>query len=253
MKQLSASRNFTPPQCQFVPSVKKSTTIHQNSSYNLLDLFFEKRHLKTKANDMKIKINERNAFAQTCPVLFTTAQCKEPYGVIEQFFSFCALSGYREELTEWFKHALSEGVKYKRASDLLFMHNQFLQLIQAGFIIASKGLSYTSVPKHNDELFCDWLLRCSHTKDCMEYMPYWLEVHHRQAPLAYLQKTLTIKTVTYLRKGLQEWLEAALSKHLCIAGLERKYLLELYVLLQKIVEACYLVLITEVSLNKEEI
>lgn len=103
--------------------------------------------------------NERNDFAQTCPFLLTEKRCKEPYAVLEQFFSFAGLGGYREALTVWFKNALSEGVKCKRASDLLFIHNQFVQLIQAGFLIAQNGVRYRPVADPDGGLFCDWLVK----------------------------------------------------------------------------------------------
>jgi hypothetical protein len=110
----------------------------------MLDLYFEQRHLKTKSSDMKTN-NERNSFAMTCPLLLTVEQYKEPYHVLEQIFNFSGLGGYREELTVWFKNALSEGVKCKRASSLLFIHDQFVRLIQAAFIIAQSGVRYRPI------------------------------------------------------------------------------------------------------------
>lgn len=200
---------------------------------------------------MKTNANEQNTFAMTCPLLLTEEQCNDPYSVIEQFFSFSGLGGYREELTVWFKNALSEGVKCKRTSDLLFIHNQFVQLIQAGFIIAQNGLRYTPTSGPNGVRFCDWLVKSSYTKEnnCIEHHaynnPYWLKVHDREAPLEYLQKTITIEAATYLRKGLHEWQNAASSKQMSLTDMGNQYLFEFYVLLQKIVEACYLLLLTD--------
>jgi hypothetical protein len=224
----------------------------------MLDLYFEKRHLKTKANSMKNNVAQHTkAFALTCPLLLTEEQYKEPYHVLEQIFNFSGLGGYREELTMWFKNALSEGVKCKRASSLLFIHDQFVRLIQAAFIIAQSGVRYRPIADPDGGLFCEWLVKSSYAKDkdCVEHhaynLPYWLEVRYREAPLAYLQKTLTIKTVATIREGLHEWQEAASSKHMSIVHLEGNYLFEFYELLQKIIEACYLLLVADVKLNRK--
>lgn len=213
---------------------------------SIRNLFFMKTHEQSTI-----------AFALACPTLLTSEKCADPYKIIEQFFSFTKLGGYRAELTQWFRNALYEGVKYKKASDMLFIHDQFLLLLNAGFVIATNGLKYTPVPDPDGGLFCEWLVQSSYikNKDCVEYFeyntPYWLEVRDRDAPLEYIQKTLTIKTVTYLRKGLYEWREASSSKHLSIVHLESKYIFEMYELLQRLVEACYLVLVAEVALNRK--
>jgi hypothetical protein len=196
-------------------------------------------------------------FAMTCPQLLSKEHRSDPYKVLEQLFSYCGLGGYRAELNKWFKHALSEGVKYKRASDLLFIHDQFEQFIQAAYLIASKGIRYTPTPDPNGMPFSEWLVQNSCTKDTdnIEHhaytMPYWLEVRHRNAPIEYLQQILTIENVKYIRTGLQEWKEASSSKHMCIADLEHKYLFDLYILVQKIVEACYLLITADVKLNRK--
>lgn len=206
---------------------------------------------------MKTVVDHHSTFALTCPLLLTEEQRINPYLFLEEFFNYTSLGGYRAELSVWFKNVLSEAIVYERVSTLLFIHNQFLQLIQAGYVIASTGMRYSPLPIENGELFCHWLVGLGYIKekDHVEHHdynnPYWLSVPCREAPLTYIQETLTLETVTHIRKGLKEWLEAGSSEYDCIADLKHEYAFELYELLQKIIEACYLLITEPLQLNKE--
>jgi hypothetical protein len=99
------------------------------------------------------------AFVLTCPILHTDKQQKNHYEFLEQFFGFTSLGGYRKELTRWYKYTLYEGVKYKNASNLNFLHDQFLQLLHATFLIVSNGAYYAHTLKHYEEPFPNWLVQ----------------------------------------------------------------------------------------------
>lgn len=207
--------------------------------------------MKTKEQDYTI------AYALSCPLLLNEKQRNNPYDYLEQFFGHTSLGGHRKELTRWFKCASHEGVKYKRASNLLFTHSQFVQLINAAFLIVSLGHKYEPKPYHNEEPLGQWLVRCGIEKEksSVEHysytLPYWLKIKYREDPFEYLKKTLTIKRVTVIREGLQEWLDAASSKYMSLEGFGHEYSFELYELLQKIIEACYLILVAGVSVKQE--
>lgn len=197
------------------------------------------------------------ALALTSPLLLTKKQRKNPFEFIEQFFSFTSLGGFRQELNIWFRHASIEGSKHKNVSNLLFVHTQLLQLIDAGYLIVSNKTRYEPKPQYSGKVFSEWRNSASHEKekhsvDHFEYStPYWLKIKHRENPIEYIRKTLKIETIAYIRMGLKEWQEAASSKYLSLEGIGSEYSFQLYELLQTLVEAFYLVLMSDMKLNRK--
>lgn len=184
---------------------------------------------------------EADEFSLSCPLLLQEEYLANPYLMIESFFSFACLNEYREDLTHWFKAALNENICYEQSSDLLFIHDQFTQLIHAGYLIGLSKPVYEPQVNYtkNHETFGHWLL------DRMEYnyVVLTLSPHYNENPIDYCAENLTLDQVTKLRYGLKEWLDAALSKNNSITSLNHMYIFDQYEELQKIVEALFLLII----------
>lgn len=184
-------------------------------------------------------------FSLSCPLLLSDEFTSDPYLMIESFFSFASINEYREDLTQWFKAALNEQHRYENANDLLFIHNQFTQLIQAGFLIGTHQIAYLPNTNYSKQYstFGHWLL-ARMDEGALSTNPIQnLSPHFREHPILYLNEFLTINDVIKLRHGLKEWLEAALSQNYSIASLDPIYIFDQFEELQKILEALFLLII----------
>ncbi|SFG88334.1 hypothetical protein [Pedobacter insulae] len=185
------------------------------------------------------KIRPDHEFALSCPLLLTGEYLNDPYLMVEEFFSFAGIDEYRKDLTKWFKIALNDEEGYENANDLLFVHNQMLQLIHAGYLIGRHRLLYFPKTNYtsNFATFGHWLLAKMETRSIQMLSP-----HFKENPLDYCTKNLTIDHVIKIRYGLKEWLEAALSKNSNITDLAYPYIFDQFEELQRIMEAlCLLV------------
>ena len=166
---------------------------------------------------MKTTLDINTTFALTCPLLLGEEEQQNPYPFLKDFFDFSSLEGYKEELSVWFRSAVSIGLRYGNANNLLFLHSQIIQLLNAGLLIASRE------PNPN----------CTNKS------------------LAYITETITVETITTIRYGLREWVFAALNEDNDLSDAGHEYSFALYELLLKLVEACYLILTGKTTLNKE--
>ncbi|MES2418124.1 MAG: hypothetical protein V4541_08030 [Bacteroidota bacterium] len=190
-------------------------------------------------------------FALSCPLMLKQEQISNPYLMIELFFNFESLSDYREDLSQWFKTAMSENICYENANDLLFIHNQFLQLIHAGFLIVTNKIIY--FPKSNYpntyQTCGHWLLAVQEKENSLNKLDppgigiQLLQPQFWENPIAYCKEALTLNKVKKLRYGLKEWLEAAFSKNYSITTLDPEYIFGQFENLQKIMEALYLIIV----------
>jgi hypothetical protein len=160
--------------------------------------------------------NSATAFALTSPLLLNNEQQENPYLFLNAFFEFASIEEYKEEMSEWFRTAVSEGVIYEGANNLLFLHSQITQLLNAGFLIASKE---------------------QHSNSANTFLRYVVE-------------TLTIEAITGIRYGLREWLFSALSMECDLSNVEHQYSFALYDRLLKIIEALHEVMIDDTTLNE---
>ena len=180
-------------------------------------------------------------FSHSCPLLLKDEYYTNPYLMIENFFSFASLTEYKEDLTQWFKASLNEQRSFTNANDLLFIHNQFIQLIHAGYIIGTSKLKYE--PRSNytksHNTFGHWLL----ARMDNQYSIQLLSPHFKENPLEYCSEILTLNHVSKMRFGLKEWLEAALSENMSIAQLDSIYIFDQFEDLQKTLEALFLLII----------
>lgn len=188
-------------------------------------------------------------FALTEPYLFFDEEANDPYSRIESFFSFTNLSGYRTALLKWYELASSEDLAEENPNDLLFMHNQYVQLIQAGYLIVAQKLAYIpKSDKYNGKTFGQWLFDIrDHQAEIGEIAssdeePHLLSLAERAAPMDYCGKTLSHSNVIKLRFGLREWLDAGLSRKSSIHILDKDYVFGQYLILQKLTEAFYIII-----------
>lgn len=181
-------------------------------------------------------------FALSCPHLLQDKYLLNPYLMVESFFSFSTLSNYQEDLAQWFKMALSENSCYENANNLLFIHHQFTQLINAGYLIVSNDIVYKPKLNYtpNYDTFGHWLLHSNQQKitDLASVEGQTL----KEDPFVYCQKTLTFGNIKKIRYYMNEWLDAALSENSSIAHLDQDGLFNHYETMQKLVEAFYLLL-----------
>ncbi len=202
-------------------------------------------HERSVSKNSYQSLNDKHTFddfALSCPLLLQDEYLDNPYLMIELFFSFASLNEYKEDLMQWFKAALNEQGSYENPNDLLFIHNQFIQLIHSGYLIGVSRLVYEPATNYTKlhNTFGHWLLARIENQYDIQILP----PHYRENPLDFCTENLTINRVNQLRYGLKEWLEAALSKKNSIANLnDHTYIFGQFEELQKIIEALFLLII----------
>ncbi len=196
---------------------------------------------------MKTAIENNHAFAQTCPHLLKEDQLENPYLMLQEFFARLPLGGYRKELDIWFSACLHEQNRHPNPETMHYLFQEVQILFNALYLIVSThimskpfpltGTTYAQlqVPEQTP----DTDNRCEEAYA----QPYWLSLADREKPMDFLKTTMTLENIAHLRKGLQEWLESGLSEHECLADTDKSYSFDLYLQLQQIIEASYLILI----------
>ncbi len=193
-------------------------------------------------------------FSLSCPLLLSEEQLINPYLMVESFFSFAGINEYREDLTQWFKAALNENTRFENPNDLLFIHNQFTQLIHAGFLIGATQMAYVPEANYSTSYATlgHWLL-AKMDDDYLKINPIQnLSPHFSENPINYLNESLTFNHIIKIRQGLKEWLEAALSKNTSIAVLDHVYIFDQFEELQKILEALFLLIVQPALSDKSQ-
>lgn len=203
-------------------------------------LIHERLITKNSYQSSKIDLQINN-FESSCPLLLKDEYLSNPYLMIESFFSFARLDEYREDLTQWFKAALNECGRYESANDLLFIHNQFVQIIHAAYLIGTSQFVYQPTTNYTKQhaTFGHWLLARMENR----YTIQTLSPHFKENPIAYCSENLTLDHVIKIRYGLKEWLEAALSENNSITSLDHNYIFDQFEDLQKILEAVFLLIV----------
>lgn len=188
-------------------------------------------------------------YALTEPFLFSKEEAEDPFLMVESFFNFTNLSGYRKQLQKWYLMAITEELTTKNPNDQFFIYNQYLSLIQAGYLVFASNLTYIpTITKSSQKTLGQWLLdvRDHNIKNgdvaLSDEAPHVLTMEERAAPLTYIKDTLNLSNVAQLRFGLKEWLYASFSEQSSINGLDPEYAYEQYLTLQKLTEAFYLII-----------
>lgn len=185
--------------------------------------------LKTERRFNEAESNaEINRFENSCPLLLNDEQLINPRIVLENFFSGNDLISAKAKLKYWFKTALTEDLRYENGNELLFFHNQLIQLFNAGYIISLRQHSIDDNFDQVDLLNSDALICC-------------LDKAEKSNPLKYLSVTLTTSNLRLIRFGMQEWLYSALSIGSSISDLDGKFIFEQYEVLEKLMEALFLI------------
>ncbi|PWS28157.1 hypothetical protein DHW03_11440 [Pedobacter yonginense] len=199
-----------------------ATSFSQRLDY-LEDWIKNERKLSRLADN-----REKIGFEYTCPLLLNTEEQANPLMILKNFFSAHDLLEVKSWLKIWFKTALTENIKYENGSELLFFHNQLIQLFNSGYQIAQNGNSAMEanlIPHLQSE---ESLISC-------------LDDAERENPIKYLKATLNLPNIIDLRFGMQEWLYSALSVRSSINEYDTKFIFIQFELLEKLVEAMFLI------------
>ncbi|MCZ4224338.1 hypothetical protein [Pedobacter rhodius] len=192
-------------------------------------------------------------FEDTCPLLLVRANQLDPYLEVESFFNGASLGYYKFELRCWFKTALTENMGVEKHGNLIYFHNQLIQLLHAGYLIVTNNIKYISTTHYSStgETFKDWINDIKGQKiEEGNGIPGSYEVNVLSEaeignPLFYLKQILTLKRIEEIRYGLQEWIYCAFNGNSSIATMDAKYVFNLYEELEKILEMLFLLIAGE--------
>jgi len=187
-------------------------------------------------------------FEDTCPLLLSSENQLDPYLEIESFFNGASLGYYRYELRNWFKTAINEDMEVENHSNLIYFHNQLIQLLHAGYLIVANQLKYESKTTYSStsETFKDWVNKVKKEKIDEgngipgSYDVYLLSEAEVANPVFYLKQILSLKRIAEIRDGLQEWIYCAFNRNSSIATMEADYVINLYQELEKLLEMLFL-------------
>ena len=170
----------------------------------------------------------QNEFENTCPLRLNAEQLDNPITVLENFFSNTDLTIAKSKLRYWFKIALTEDLQHENGNELLFFHNQLIQLFHAGYVLVKDKCLVNENTDQNHLRNIDILISS-------------LNKAEKRNPMGYLNEILTIASLTDIRFGMQEWLYSALSNRSSISQLDGKFIFEQFELLEKLLEALFLI------------
>ncbi|KQR72096.1 hypothetical protein ASF92_01990 [Pedobacter sp. Leaf176] len=187
-------------------------------------------------------------FEDTCPLLLASEHQQDPYLEIESFFNGASLGYYKYELRSWFKTAITEGMEVDNHGNLIYFHNQLIQLLHAGYLIVTNRYEYISKTVYSStaKTFKDWVNEVKKEKIDEgngipgSYEVYLLSEAEIANPIFYLKEMLSRKRIAEIRYGLQEWIYCAFNKNNSIATMEADYVINLYQELEKFLELLFL-------------
>ncbi|WP_293743646.1 hypothetical protein [uncultured Pedobacter sp.] len=189
-------------------------------------------------------------FESTSPLAFEQQLPDYPFKVIEFFFSLDNLAGHKAYLKNWYKAALAEDQCVSDVADYFFLYNQFIKLLNAGFLITAKNLTYQGTPPKN------LLAATEQSKNIDSYQKNLCEVNtlsavHIENPYLFVTSFFIPEKIKQLRLGLLEWFYAAFSTKSSIKLLDKAFLFEQYESMLMIIEAFFLI-ITNPPLTETE-
>ncbi|SDH39128.1 hypothetical protein SAMN05421827_12333 [Pedobacter terrae] len=189
-------------------------------------------------------------FESTSPLAFEQELFDDPFKAIEFFFSLDNLSGHKAYLKNWYRAALAEEKCLSDVADYFFLYNQFIKLLNAGFLITAKNLTYQGTPPKN------LLAATDQSKNSDTYQKNMCEVNtlsavHIENPYLFITSFFIPEKIKRLRLGLLEWFYAAFSTKSSIKLLDKEFLFEQYEAMLMIMEA-FFVIITNPPLDEIE-
>jgi len=184
-------------------------------------------------------------FEYSCPLLLSNDRQLNPYLEVEDFFNGASLGYYRGELRSWFRIAMSENRKVKNHSEMIYFHNQLIQLFHAGYLITvNTNTDYTETI----ERFREWFKKIRHLKIDEgtgidgNYEIHFLSDDEKTNPLLHLKNILTLGRISEIRFGLQEWQYCSFNSKSTIATMDCEYLTDLLNDMGKVMEILFLLL-----------
>jgi len=188
-------------------------------------------------------------FESTSPLAFEQEVFNDPFKVIEFFFSLDNLNGHKTYLKNWYKAALAEEKCLSDVADYFFLYNQFIKLLNAGFLITAKNLTYQGTPPKNLLIATDQSKNSGTHKGLCEVNT--LAAMHIENPYLFVTSFFIPEKIKQLRLGLLEWFYAAFSTKSSIKLLDKEFLFEQYESMLMIIEAFFLI-ITNPPLTETE-
>jgi hypothetical protein len=179
----------------------------------------------------------------------TQSELKNPYKVIEDFFSNGTLDHYRKYISSMLKAAYSED--YWKKSDpgrLLFFQDLMEKLIKGSYLfveMAKNGISMKRTAILKDNMFGNEIDSSSyfgwHRDGAMwEFFPRNLTKKEFLNPYLAIQRFFEFKNLEKWLKDFKELISNSLSPYGNESGIDFDYL-EIYKYLQKLVEASHLI------------
>jgi hypothetical protein len=186
-------------------------------------------------------------FEYTCPLLLSTEHQLNPYLEIESFFNGASLGFYRFELRSWFKIAMTPKLRVENHGNLIYFHNQLVQLLHAGYLIVKNHIGDKNSNHFltTTETFKDWVNDMRKQKiDEGIGMASGYEIHslledEMANPFLYLRKILTLSRIFEIRYGLQEWLYCSFNCNSSIATMDATHVFYLFEDIEKLLELLF--------------
>ncbi|QDW23425.1 hypothetical protein FFJ24_000695 [Pedobacter sp. KBS0701] len=187
-------------------------------------------------------------FESTSPLAFEQELFDNPFSVIEFFFSLDNLTGHKAYLKSWYKAALAEEQCVSDVADYFFFYNQFTKLLNAGYLITAKKLTYQGAPSGGLPAVKDQFVNSdTYRKELCEVNT--LTAVHIENPYLFVESFFIPEKIKQLRLGLLEWLYAAFSTRSSIKLMDKEFLFEQYESMMMIMEA-FFVMITNPVLDE---
>jgi len=187
-------------------------------------------------------------FESTSPLVFEQELLDDPFKAIEFFFSLDNLTGHKAYLKNWYKAALAEEQCVSDVADYFFLYNQFTKLLNAGYLITAKNLTYQDAPFKGLPAVTNYVVNHD-SKELCEVNT--LAAAHVENPYLFAESFFIPEKIKQLRLGLLEWLYAAFSTRSSIKLMDKAFLFEQYEAMMMIMEA-FFVMISNPALNESD-
>ncbi|MBO9673305.1 MAG: hypothetical protein J7577_07665 [Sphingobacteriaceae bacterium] len=187
-------------------------------------------------------------FESTSPLAFEPELLHDPFKAIEFFFSLDNLGGHKTYLKNWYKAALAEEQCVGDVADYFFLYNQFTKLLNAGYLITVKKLTYQGIPFKGLPAATDHVVNRNNKELCEVNT---LAAEHVENPYLFAESFFIPEKIKQLRLGLLEWLYAAFSTRSSIKLMDKAFLFEQYEAMMMIMEA-FFIMISNPALNESD-
>ncbi|MBB6236792.1 hypothetical protein HDC90_001407 [Pedobacter sp. AK013] len=178
-------------------------------------------------------------FESTSPLAFEPELLDNPFKVIEFFFSLDNLGGHKAYLNNWYKAALAEEYCVSNVADYFFLYNQFTKLLNAGYLITAKNLTYQGAPFKGLPATTDQFINGDSKELCGVNT---LAAAHIENPYLFVTTFFIPEKIKQLRLGLLEWLYAAFSTKSSIKLMDKAFLFEQYEAMMMMMEAFFVMI-----------